>query len=128
MSISNYLENQILDLLFDSGAFAAGANVYISLHTADPGETGASEVTGGSYARQAVNTTTGWDAASGGATANAAAISFASMPAVTVTHVGIWDALTVGNNLWGGALTVSKVLNSGDTFEFAIGDLDVTLD
>jgi hypothetical protein len=35
---------------------------YLSLHTADPGTTGANEVSGGSYARQAIT----WNAASGG--------------------------------------------------------------
>ena len=52
MSISNYLENKLLDAVFNATAFNVTGDPYISLHTADPGETGASEVTGGSYARQ----------------------------------------------------------------------------
>ena len=124
MSISNYLEEELLDQIFNNLAAPAITTPYISLHTADPGETGASECTGGSYIRKAGS----FGAASGGAISSDAALTFPSMPACTVTHVGVWDAESSGNFLWGGALTASKVVNSGDTFEIASGDLVVTLD
>ncbi len=59
-----------------------------SLHTADPGATGASEVTGGSpaYARKALTWTAG---TTGTATASA---GFDVPASVTVTHGGIWNA------------------------------------
>ena len=123
MSISNYAELKLLDAVFNATAFSV-TTPYISLHTADPGETGASEVTGGSYARQSGS----FGAAAAGAVSNDAQISFASMPSGTITHVGVWDASTSGNFLWGGALTASKTVNSGDTVQIASGDLDVTLD
>lgn len=122
MSISNYLENALLDAVFNATSFSV-ADVYMSLHTADPGETGASEVTGGSYARQV----TTFGAAASGAVANDSAESF-TMPAATVTHVGLWDDASAGNFLWGGAATASKTYGSGDTATVAIGDLDITLD
>ena len=124
MSMSNYLEEELLDQVFNNLAAPAISTPYISLHTADPGETGASECTGGSYARQAGS----FGAASGGAISTDADLQFTSMPACTVTHVGVWDAASGGNFLWGGALSASKTVNSGDTFEIASGDLDVTLD
>lgn len=124
MSISDFLENELLDTALAVGAYST-TNVYVSLHTADPGETGTNEVTGGSYARQGPTT---FSAAAAGATSNTAQLDFTSMPAVTVTHVGLFDALTGVNFLWGGALTASKVLNGGDTFRIAATDLDVTLD
>lgn len=124
---SDFLENELLDHVFNAD-YTAPASVHISLHTADPGETGASEVTGGSYARQSVTRGTGWNVASNGLVDNANIISFADMPAVTVTHVGMFDASTAGNFLYGGALAASRVVNSGDTFEFAAGDLDITED
>ena len=123
MSISDYLENELLDAVFNAGAFSV-TTPYVSLHTADPGETGASEVSGGSYARQAGS----FSVASGGAVENDANINFTDMPATTVTHVGVWDAASAGNFLWGGALSASKTTNAGDTFQIASGDLDVTLD
>jgi hypothetical protein len=63
-----------------------------SAHTADPGTTGASEVTGGSpaYARQALT----WTA---GTTGTATSSGTFDIPAgVTVAWVGLWSALTAG--------------------------------
>lgn len=127
MSISNQWENEILDHIFNNSAAPAVTTPYVSLHTADPGETGASEVTGGSYARQSG----GFGAAAAGAVANTANIDFTGMPAVTVTHVGIWSSSTAtasSNFVWGGALTASRSVGAGSTFRIATGDLDVTLD
>jgi hypothetical protein len=90
-SFSNYMENAVIDALRNTALQIA--TVYMSLHTADPGETGSNEVTGGSYARQAM----ALDAASGGASANTAQEEIASMPACTVAAIGMWDALTNGN-------------------------------
>jgi len=127
MSISNTWENEILDHIFNNAAAPAVAVPYVSLHDGDPGETGANEITGGSYARQSG----GFGNAAAGAVANTATIDFTDMPAVTVTHVGIWSSSTAtasANFVWGGALTASKAANAGDTFRIATGDLDVTLD
>lgn len=72
-------------------AYGAEGN-FISLHTADPGTTGANEATGGGYARQA----TTW---SGGAVDGVIAGTQVEVPvpAGTFTHVGIFDAVTAGN-------------------------------
>lgn len=124
MTIGNFLENALLNAVYNATAFGLSGNPFVSLHTADPGETGASEVVGGSYARQQAD----FAAAAGGATSNAAAVEFTGMPAVTVTHVGIWDAVTVGNFLWGGPLTTPRSPSAGDTLRFLTGEIDVTLD
>lgn len=127
-AFSNYLENKLLDhtLRGPAGAFAAPAQVFVSLHTASPGETGSpsNEVSGGSYARQ----TASFNTAASGSTSNSANIAFSNMPAVTVTHVAIYDALTTGNLLFYGALTVSRVVAAGDTFVINSGQLTITLD
>jgi len=124
MSISNYAENKILDHVLRNVAFTSPTSVYVSLHSADPGETGANEISGGSYVRKVAAFT----AAASGATETSATLTWSDMPAVTLTHVAIWDASTAGNCLWVGALSSAKVVNSGDTFQMAAGDLDVTLD
>ena len=41
---------------------------------------------------------------------------------------GIFDAATAGNLLYWADLTVSKTVGSGDTAEFAVGDIDITED
>lgn len=128
-ALSDYLENELLDHVLVNAAYTSPTTVYVALFT-DTSTTAeleagtlTNEVSGGSYARQAVT----FSAASGGATANTGAVSFTNMPAVTVENIAIMDASSAGNVLFGGALSASKTLNSGDTFTIAIGDLDVTL-
>lgn len=68
---------------------------YASLHTADPGSTGAN-ATG---TRTAITWTTG---SVDGVVSGTAAITVGA--GVTVTYVGLWDASTAGNFCDGGAL------------------------
>lgn len=90
----------------------AALGTYISAHTADPGTTGTSEVTGGSYARQA----TTWGAASAGVRAGTQ-IS-ASIPAgTTITHFGVWSASTGGTFVGSIALSSPEVFGSAGTWQ-----------
>ena len=133
-SFSNDLEDKVLDHILGGGDYSRPATVYIGLWTAalDDTSTGstANEVSGGSYVRKSVtNNATNWPAASGGAKANGAAITFVTATGDwgTVTYFAILDAASAGNILGWGALTQSKTIGNGDTASFAIGDLDVTL-
>ena len=131
-AFSDYLEAAILNHVFRNTAiFTPPANVYLALFTAAPSASGGgTEVSGGSYARKAVSTTSQWNApGAGGLTDNINAQVFATPTASwgTVTHFGIFDAASAGNLLFHGALTASKVINSGDTVQFPAGDLDITL-
>ena len=120
---STYWRNAVIDTMTSGGSGITAITPYVSLHTADPGLTGTSEVTGGSYARQTV----AFSAASSGATANTGAVTFTDMPSATITHVGLWDSLSSGNFLYGDVLTNgSQIVNSGGSFEFPIGDLDLS--
>ena len=125
MALSAYLRDKLLDHFLKGTAYTAPTNIYVSLHTADPGTTGANEAAGGSYARQIG--TSAFAAASAGSKASNAVIEFAGMPAATLTHVGVWDASSAGNFLVGGALSASKTTNSGDTFRLPSGQLTVSL-
>lgn len=130
---TDFLENEVLDHLFSAATYTAPATTYIALSTTTPTDAGGNftEPVGNNYARVAfTNDATNWPAASGGAKSNGVAITFpeASGSWGTVTHVGIYDASSGGNLLCWGALTVSKAITSGDTAQFAVGDLDITLD
>lgn len=124
MSISNYLEAALLNHVLRNSAYTSPTTVYLSCHTANPAETGANEVTGGSYARQAI----AFDAPVGNVVSNSAQIEFTGMPATTVTHLALWDAASAGNCLWDGAMAASRTLEAGDTLRFAAGTVDVDLD
>ena len=83
-----------------------GAHNYFSLHTGDPGTTGANEVIGGSYARVLAT----YPSATNGTSTTAGATH--NVPAgTTVTHFGRWSALSGGTFFTGGVLP-----NGGDTF------------
>mgnify|MGYP001317718868 CR=1 FL=1 len=141
-ALSDYLENKLIDHLLRATAYSAPATTYVGLLTAAPSDSGGgTEVSGGSYARASVASGTGaWTATqggtsgassgTGGTTGNAATISFATPSAGwgTVTHFGVYDALTGGNLLFHGALTASKVINSGDSVSFAAGALTLQID
>ena len=135
--------NKILALIFNGTAWAdiaendsssPLANLYLSLHTDDPG-IGNSQLTNEgtiytNYVRVAVaRTTGGWDAPSSGATANAALIQFAQCGAsgATITHVAIGTASSgAGTVLYAGELTSPLAVANGIQPQFAAGALDVT--
>lgn len=133
MGFSAYLRNKLLDHAYGGGDYTRPATVYVSLHTADPGDTGATEASGGGYARLAVtNNATNFPASSAGAKANGTLLTlFTASGAVSsgsnMTHVGVWDASSGGNFMGGGALSVAKPIASGDVATVPIGDLDLTL-
>lgn len=131
MSFSNFWELEILDHILNDGAYTAPTNIFVALSTTTPADdaTGITEPVGNGYAR--VSTAgTDWDAAAAGAKSNGNAITFPQATGSwgTVTHVLLYDALTVGNMLAFGALSASKAITTDDTAQFAAGDLTVSLD
>ena len=124
---SDYLENKVLDHTLATAAYTAPGAVYVGLHTGSPGDdnSGANEVSGGSYARQAAT----FAAASGGSASTSATITFPAATANwgTISHIGIYDASSTGNLLYHGAVTTSKTIETGDTFQISSGNLTITL-
>lgn len=109
-------KNVMLDAL---GAVA----VFASMHTADPGTAGTSEVTGGSpaYARKSIT----WFAASAGDLDNNANPVFDVPAGTTVTHFGLWSAGSGGTFYGGGALSTAETFGGQGTY--TLTDADVTL-
>lgn len=126
----NYLEDAIINhVLRATGLTTPGTNVWVALYTNSQGDSDSgTEVSGGAYVRMRVQGTGMWDAPTDGATANTAEIAFpqASASWGTVNSVSIHDDSLAGNLLYYGDLTSPKTVNSGDTFKFNAGDLDVS--
>ena len=124
--MSNYLEDALINATLRNTSYTSPTTVYLALYTSDPtdADTG-TEVSGGSYARQAIT----FGAPSNGVTTNTAAIEFPQATGTwgTIGWIGIKDALTSGNLLYHSPLDVSKTIASGDIFKIAIGSLSVTL-
>ena len=127
MSLSNYLENALINAVLRNTAYSSPATVYVALYTTDPGEDGSgTEVSGGSYARQAIT----FAAPTNGVSSNSAVITFPFATASwgTVTHFGILDASTGGNLLFYGALGASKAVTSGNTIVVPISAITCSLE
>lgn len=146
MSKSNACENGLLLLLFNNTDFAgigdagglqnstAAGSLYVSLHTADPGDAGdqtTSETAYTNYARVAVaRSGAGWTVAANEAS-NAAVVTFPTcgVTGATLTHFGVGTASSgAGVLLYSGALTAQLIVSNGITPSYAIGALDVTED
>lgn len=84
--------NQALNGLDASGT-PANQIGFASLHTATPGTTGASEATGGGYARIAVS----WNAASALAKTNSSSVTWSTTGLTANSHAGAWSLVTGGN-------------------------------
>lgn len=116
----------------DNAATSPLTNLFVSLHTADPGPAGnqtTSEATYTSYARVSVaRTSGGWTVASA-QSKNVAAVTFPACTGGTntITHAAIGTATSgTGKLLYTGALTSSLAVSSGITPQFAINALTTT--
>jgi hypothetical protein len=135
---SDFLETKLLDhalrvTAYNASAFTSSATLYLALFTATTGlETNSPSAeistSGTGYGRKAVafsaatgtNPTT--SVTSGTVTFDAATSSWG-----TVTHIAVMDAATSGNVLFHGAVTTSKTIDTGDTFQVSAGNLTISL-
>lgn len=145
MSKANGFENDVLEIAFNSTLAAhlgvlttnGNANLYVALHTGDPGEAGdqtsGPECTYGSYARVGVTRATdgsGWTV-SGNTATNTAVINFPECASgtETVTHFSIGTVSSgAGQILYKGALTASRSVSAGITLQFPATSIVVTED
>jgi hypothetical protein len=127
-ALSDHAEKLILDWMMTTGSATRPTAWYVALYTAAPSDAGGgTEVSGNGYAREAV----AFDAATSGTgtTSNSGLVSFTADGGDwgSVTHIGIHDAVTSGNLLWHGSLAAPKNVQDGDSLEFAVGNIDLTV-
>ena len=136
---SNYLENKVLDhtLRYGSAPYTAPTTLYLALFNNTSTNTAANleagtltdetSTSGSAYARKAIT----FSAASGGTSASSATVTFdaATSNWGTITHIAIMDGGTAGagNVLYWGALTTSKLIETGDTMQFVSTNVSVSL-
>jgi hypothetical protein len=128
VSKSNYWENALLKLVFnataianiaDDAASAPLTNLYVSVHTTDPGEGGdqtTNETTYGSYARAAVARTSGGWTVTNNQVVPVNNIDFPSCSSgtATLTHLGIGtDSSGAGRLLYSGTITPNIAVSTG---------------
>ncbi len=132
MPATTYLANKLIDHQLGKTSYTM-PTVYVGLSSTTPAlaGTGATEPSGGSYARVATSGAT-WSAAASGATSNAAVITFPTASAdwssaANMTYGILYDASSAGNMLGYAALSVAKNVLNGDTASIAIGALTLTI-
>ena len=146
MSMTNAAEANLLSLVFlnnnwggigDSTGLrnsSASGNLFISLHTADPGETGiqtTNETGYTSYNRVPVSRSTSGFTITGQTITNADLVQFPQCTGgtSTVTHFGIGtDSAGGGYLILKGALTSPLSVSNGIQPQFAASALTVTVD
>ena len=137
-ALSDYLESDLLNEIFNAIAFVA-PDTWVSLYTTDPTDADSgTEVSGGSYARQRVYANAGgtpdWNIAVvdgiGYLVDNEEDITFptATVAWGTVSHFGIHNAVSGGDLLFHGVLDASQVVGIGGIFKFLAGDLNLRLE
>ena len=136
---SNYLEGKLLDHVLTATAYSQPAGRFLALFTntstnaaanLESGVTATDEIStsGTAYIRKAVT----FAAASSGTSATNATVTFDAATANwgTITHIAIMDSVnSAGSNnvLFYGAVTTSKTIETGDTFQVSSGNLTVSL-
>ena len=139
---SNYLEAKVLDhvLRYSSAPYTGASTLYLALFTNTSGSAATNleagtltdeiSTSGTAYARQAVT----FAAASGTNPCSSATNATVTFPTATanwgtITHVAIMDGDTegAGNVLFYGAVTTSKTIETGDTFQVSSGNLTISL-
>jgi len=131
-SISDSLEQDLLDHVLNQVTYTPASTVYVALCTADPTDagTGASMsecANANGYQRTAIT----FLAAASRAVVQTGAVTFPQASGGgwgTVSHWGIVSTQThgAGDLLAHGAFTASKTINDGDTPSIATSEIDVT--
>jgi len=119
--LSAYLCNSWLDALANNTSYAV-AQVYIKLHTGDPGAAGRANA-----ATETTRKAASFGAASAGAITSDADISWTNTSgSQDPPHFTAWDNLTAGNFLFSGTITANPY-TAGDTYTISSGNLSASL-
>jgi hypothetical protein len=127
MTILTTERDAILNALLPGASHASysgNTQLFLSLHTADPGNTGASPFVGDYTApRREV----AFGASSGQSAAQTARLDFLPNTGGTITHAGFYTAASGGTFKGGAALASSKTVADGEILRFEIGAVTVAL-
>jgi hypothetical protein len=119
--LSSYLANKFLDAVANATSYSA-ANVYVKLHTGEPGANGTANAATETTRKEAT-----FSSASAGAIASDADINWTNIAgSQDATNFSAWDNLTAGNFLFSGTITGNAYV-AGDTYTIPSGSLTASL-
>jgi hypothetical protein len=130
--MTSFLQKKLLDHFLSIASYTAPAAVYVSLHTAAPGEAGshATEIGASGYARQSILAKMSATDATTGISTSTATLTFGPAGADwgTINYLGLEDASTTGNMCMWGAPTTAKTVPNGESFQLIAGQLSIQFD
>ena len=121
--MSIFSANGFLNALCNNTSFAI-TQAYVKLHLGDPGAAGTANP-----ATETTRKSASFGAASGGAIANDALVTWTSIAGTEdATHFSLWDTVgPSGGNFLGSGTVTAAGYTAGDTYEVAIGGLTLTM-
>jgi hypothetical protein len=131
---TDYTENAIINGLLDGGNInLSSGKPFIGLFTVSPTETGGgTECSGGGYARIQIGDTGqgDFDNSTTGTASNQAEFVFpdATSNWGTISHIGLFDAVSGGNLLMFGSLNSSVLIDNGDIFKIPTNGFTISMD
>jgi hypothetical protein len=142
-SMSDYLENKLVDALFRGQAYTMPTTIYFALATSTGTDAACgTEVTGGNYSRASVTGSlanwagtqgAGTTAASSGTSGTTSNNNIVAWPTPSATwglvvEICAMDASTGGNLLFRNPITISKTINNADVVDLPAGALTFQFD
>lgn len=127
MNFTNFFRDKIGNHMLRAQSYTPPAQLYLALYTdSTDADGGGTEVTGGSYVRQAFDFIAFVD----GFADNDDDIVFPVATALwgDITNAAVHDNVSAGNMLIQGPLAVTKTIDTDDQFITDLGDLDFQVD
>lgn len=116
--------NAILNCYWNQTNITAPTAIWIQLHVGDPGASGTSNVATETTRK---DITSVMAAASAGAVTSDTLVSWTNVAGTEdFTHFAVFSASSAGTFYWSGTITANSV-TAGDTFNLAVGDIDIAL-
>jgi len=123
VGLASGVANAILDAYARSVAWVEPAELWVKLHTGDPGSAGTANAASNTTRQEGT-----FSAAANGSITTSAACTWTSVSATeTYSHVSFWDASTAGTFIGSDDLVTPRGVTAGDTFTIATGDIDLSL-
>jgi hypothetical protein len=122
-TFSEAVRNAWLNALARNASYA-NEEIWVKLHTGDPGAAGANNAAANTTRKQA----TFGVAASGGAISNTVVVEWTNVPTTeTYSWVSLWSAESGGTFLGRDDLSTPAAMTAGGTFRIPVGDLDLDI-
>lgn len=132
MAMSEYLEEQLIKVVYNGGSYTSPTEWWVALYNTDPTDAGGATgvITGGGYTTKSFTPTTATSEATGWRIDNTLDITFTTATSdwSTINYIAIYDGsdVTTANMLDYGAITTPRTVLTDGIFKILAGELKVS--